>query len=191
SGVPASGGWLAALQGLVWAVCPARQAPPLARGNQPLADREFAQPSRFESALTALMGRPFGWLVVAEPTDLLDAEIAELRTEVNALRRHDEERSRFRTERVERRLAELDSFREAGLWRIRVLAGAATPDDLALLAPVLAGSADLSRHPYRLGSARSAMPLAEALLAKTADPDSGAEVPFLATAGRLAGLTRR
>src|SRR5262249_39657795 len=129
-----------------------------------------------------------------EPTDLLDAEVAELRTEVNVLRRHDEERSRFGTERAERRLAELDSFREAGLWNVRVLAGAATPDELAQLAPVLAGSADLSRHPYPLGSAQWAMPLAEALRAKTADGDSGAKVPFSATAGvlaALAGLPRR
>ena len=45
------------------------------------------------------MGRPFGWLVVAEPTDLIEAEIAELRTQLNVLRRYEEERARLDVER--------------------------------------------------------------------------------------------
>ena len=125
-GVPAGPGWLAAWDSLVWVLCPGRQAPPLAGPAARPAAPEPAQPTLFESALAALTGRPFGWLVVAEPTDLLDAEIAELRTQVNVLRRHDEEQSRFGAERTQRRLAELDAFREAGLWQVRVLAGAAT-----------------------------------------------------------------
>ncbi|HXZ70176.1 MAG TPA: ATP-binding protein, partial [Streptosporangiaceae bacterium] len=137
-GVPAGPGWLAAWDSLVWVLCPGRQAPPLA-GPAARPAPEPAQPTLFEAALAALTGRPFGWLVVAEPTELLDAEIAELRTQVNVLRRHDEEQSRFGAERTQRRLAELDAFREAGLWEVRVLAGAATQADAALLAPVLAG----------------------------------------------------
>src|SRR5258706_12155545 len=54
-----------------------------------------AAPTLFEAALTTLMTRPFGWLVVAEPTDLIDAEIAELRSELNVLRRFDKEQSRL------------------------------------------------------------------------------------------------
>src|SRR5260370_39890119 len=81
------------------------------------------QRTRFEAALTAVMGRPFGWLVVAEPTGLLDAEVAELRSQVAVLRQHDEERVRFDTQLAERRLAELDAFREAGLWTVRGLRG--------------------------------------------------------------------
>ncbi|HEY5987419.1 MAG TPA: ATP-binding protein, partial [Streptosporangiaceae bacterium] len=151
------------------------------------------QPTRFESALTSLLGRPFAWLVVAAPTDLLDAEVAELRTQVNVLRRHDEERSRFVAERAERRLAELDMFREAGLWDVRVLVGAATSEDLSLIAPVLVGSVEMSQHPYRLGHVQEPQSLAEALLAKAGKPDGGAQVPFAATAGvltALAGLPR-
>ena len=190
--MPASADWLAACDKLVWAPCPARQAPPLA-GQSP-GGRDGHQATRFESALTAAMGRPFGWLVVAEPTDLLDDEVAELRAQVTVLRQHDEERFRFDTQRAERRLAELDAFREAGLWTVRVLVGAATPEELALLAPVLAGSADLSHQPYRLGAAEAARPLAEALVAAGTGrgPDTG--VPFGATAGvltALAGLPRR
>ena len=108
------------------------------------------RPTLFESALQTLMGRPFGWLIVADPTDLLDAETAELRNQLTVLRRYEDEHARFEAGRAERRLAELDAFREAGLWNVRVLAGAATEQDLRLIAPVLVGSADLSAHPYRL-----------------------------------------
>src|SRR5215831_14104551 len=187
-GVPAGSGWLAAWDRLVWVVCPGRQALPLADAAAPWAPREPLQPTLFESALAALIGRPFGWLVVAEPTGLLDAEIAELRTQVNVLRRHDEEQSRFGAERTERRLAELDVFREAGLWHVRVLAGAATEADVARLAPVLVGSVDVSRHPYRLMAGRAPYRLAEALRATAADPPTGAVAPFPATAGVLAAL---
>jgi hypothetical protein len=207
-GVPAGPGWLAAWDGLVWVLCLGRQAPPLAgavaggspaagaftagvlpAGAQaPWAQREPLRPTLFESALAAFTGRPFGWLVVAEPTDLLDAEIAELRTQVNVLRRHDEEQSRFGAERTQRRLAELDAFREAGLWNVRVLAGAATAADAALLAPVLVGSVDMSHHPYRLVTGQVPYRLAEALRAKAADPPGEALAPFPATAGVLAPL---
>src|SRR5262245_39277611 len=187
-GVPAGLGWLAAWESLVWVICPGRQAPPLAGGQAPSAQREPLQPTLFESALAALIGRPFGWLVVAEPTDRLDTEIARLRTQVNVLRRHDEEQSRFGAERTERRLAELDALREAGLWDVRVLAGAATAADAAFLAPVLVGSVDTSHHPYRLVTGRISCRLAEALRATAADPPSEALAPFPATAGVLAAL---
>jgi uncharacterized protein len=200
-GVPAGAGWLAAWDSLVWVLCPARQAPPLADPGAPLARPEPPQPTLFESALAALAGRPFGWLVVAEPTGLLGTEIAELRTQVNVLRRHDEEQSRFGAERTERRLAELDAFAEAGLWDVRVIAGAATQTEAAQLAPVLVGSVDVSHHPYRLVTGRVPYRLAEALRARTAGPsetagapetaDSPGEAraPFPATAGVLAALT--
>jgi len=82
---------------------------------------------------------------------------------------------------------ELDAVRGAGLWTVRVLAGAATPGELALIAPVLAGAADLSHHPYRLGSAQAAQSLAEAL-APDPGPGAGPGVPFDATAGVLTAL---
>jgi uncharacterized protein len=207
-GVPVPDSWLADLDRLVWAPCPARQAPPLAgeqsgrgqrRGMPPGADPgqqggQRADPGDgyvplFESTLVSLMTRPFGWLVVAEPTDLIDAEIAELRTQLNVLRRYDEERARLDVERSERRLAELDAFREAGLWNVRVLAGAASEEELSLLAPVLVGSVGLAGHPYRLRSAEGVHELADALVVKLADERDGSEVPFAATAGALAALT--
>jgi uncharacterized protein len=187
-GVPAGPGWLGAWDSLVWVLCPGRQARPLAGDQTPWAQPEPLQPTLFESALAALTGRQFGWLVVAEPTDHLDTEIAQLRTQVNVLRRHDEEQSRFGADRTQRRLGELDALREAGLWDVRVLAGAATPADAALLAPVLVGSVDTSHHPYRLVTGRAPCRLAEALRATATDPLSEALAPFPATAGVLASL---
>ncbi len=165
-------------------------APWLAAG----AGLASAAPTLFEAALTTLMGRPFGWLVVAEPTELVDAEIAELRGNLNAARRFDEERSRFEAERAAGRLAELDAFREAGLWNVRVLVGAADADQLSLIAPMLVGAADLSSHPYRLRGPDRARDLADALAAKSSGPADDSAVPFAATAGilaALAGLPRR
>src|SRR5579859_1814710 len=116
-GVPAAADWVAACGALLWAACPGRQAPPLL--TQPAPGQETSQPGRFESALAAARGMPFGWLVVAEPTGLLDAEEAELRAQGTVLRQHDQERLRSDTDRAQRRLAELDAFREAGLWAVR------------------------------------------------------------------------
>ncbi|HEY6279370.1 MAG TPA: ATP-binding protein [Streptosporangiaceae bacterium] len=187
-GRPPSPGWLAAFDSLVWMLCPGRQAIPLATASPSVTHPEPPLPTLFESSLTAQLGRPFGWLVVAEPAGQLDAEIGELRTEVNVLRRHDEEQSRFGADRAERRLAELDTYRDAGLWQVRVMAGAATPADLALLAPVLVGSVELGHHPYRLATGQVPLRLAEALRETTADPLTGAHAPFPATAGVLAAL---
>jgi hypothetical protein len=193
-GVPAAPGWLAACERLVWAPCPGRQALPLLSEPASVADQEARQPGRFESALAVARSWPFGWLVVAEPTRLLDQEAAGLRTQVTVLRHHDEETLRFGTDRAIRRLAELDAFREAGLWLVRVLVGAGSAGDLARIGPVLAGSADLGHHPYRLGMCLDPQPLAEALAAKAGDSEAQAQVPFLATAGlltALAGLPQR
>jgi uncharacterized protein len=184
-GAPIGGQWRAELDEMVWTSCPGRQAPPLA-GQEHHA--------LFESALVSLMDRRFGWLVVAEPAEVIDAEVAELRTELNVLRRYEEERSRLDVERAQRRMAELDTFREAGLWSVRVLAGAATAGELRLLAPLLVGSVDLGKHPYRLRSGIEAAGLTGALGSKAQDASDGAVTPFAVTAGALAalaGLPRR
>ncbi len=212
-GVRLPGSLLADLDRLIWAPCPGRQALPLGgdqgdqdgrwsagrpprigqrengaqRGRDQAAGQQ--QATLFESALTTLISRPFGWLVVAEPTARLDAETADLRTQLNVLRRYDEEHARFDADRAQHRLAELDAFREAGLWNVRVLAGAATEDELRLIAPVLVGSIDLGAHPYRLRTVAGARDLADALVTKHLDASDGAEVPFAVTAGALVALT--
>lgn len=193
------------LDQLVWGPCPGRQALPLAaepgRPDPQAAPWLGASaglpaqlPGLFESALTTLMARPFGWLVVAEPTDLIDVEAADLRAQLNALRRFDEERSRFDADRIARRLGELDAFREAGLWNIRVLVGASDTDQLNVIAPMLIGAIDLTSHPYRLRVPDRALDLADALAATGGDAADSSAVPFSATAGvlaALAGLPRR
>jgi hypothetical protein len=195
-GVPYSDHLMAELGQLVWAPCPGRQAPQLPGdqgGGSWLATAgpglAGPAPSLFESALTTLMARPFGWLVIADPTDLIDAECDALRSELNAARRFDEERSRFESDRMARRLGELDAFREAGLWNVRVLVGAADAEQLSLIGPMLVGSADLSSHPYRLRGPDRARDLADALAGKMNDPVDGSAAPFAATAGVLAALT--
>jgi hypothetical protein len=187
-GAPAAADWVTACGALVWAPCPGRQALPLLSGPAPAAGPEARQPGRFESALAAARARPFGWLAVAEPTGLLEDEVAGLRTQVTVLRQHDEETLRSGTDKAIRRLAELDAFREAGLWLVRVLVGAGSAGELARIGPVLAGSADLGHHPYRLGMCLGPRPLPEALAAQAVDPGAEAQVPFLATAGLLAAL---
>ncbi|MDP9863233.1 MULTISPECIES: ATP-binding protein [Streptosporangium] len=189
--------WLRDLSDLAWTACPGRQAPPLGGRREPDAD-ELRRPTLFESTLVTLMSRPFAWLVVAEQTDLLDAEVAHLRTQLNVLRQYGDasERSRYDAERAERRMQELDAFREAGLWSVRVLAGAAGPEELRQIAPVLVGSAEMSHHPYRLRSALAGpvYGFAEALSVTLQDPTDGTAAPFAATAGALAalaGLPRR
>jgi hypothetical protein len=190
-GVAVDGNMLADLDQLVWVACPGRQVPPAAQdgaGSGPV-EGAAALPTLFESALQTLMGRPFGWLIVADPTDLLEAETAELRSQLTVLRRYDEEQARFDADRAEHRLAELDAYREAGLWNVRVLVGASSGPELRLIAPLLVGSADLRVHPYRLRCAEGAQEFADVLAAKMADPADGSQVPFAATAGALAALT--
>jgi hypothetical protein len=154
----------------------------------------MAGPTLFESALTTLMTRTFGWLVIAEPTDFIDAEIADLRARLTVLNRFDEEQSRFDADRAANRLAELDAFHEAGLWQVRVLVGAADAEQLSVLAPMLVGAVDLSAHPYRLRGPGRAVDLAAALAATSAAEADEPAVPFAATASvlaALAGLPRR
>lgn len=187
---PIGDGWLAALDPLTWISCPARQAPPLVDHENQEPD-QLAVPTLFESTLTTLMNRRFVWLVIARPVDDLDKEIAELRTSLDAARAFEAERSRFEVERAERRMVELDTFREGGLWEVRVLVGSGSAEEVREIAPVLAGSVDIGHHPYRLrsgGTASTVDRLAEVLRSEVKDESGDAVAPFTATAGVLASL---
>jgi hypothetical protein len=194
-GVEIGDHWLDQAGRLVWTRCPGRLAVPL---SGPGHDG----PSMFESTLVTLMDRPFGWLVVADQCEerVLDAEVRELQHDLRMLRRPGDDQVRLSVERAERRLAELDAFREAGLWNVQVLAGAASPQELDQIAPVLVGSMEMSHHPYRLRSGQQQLRLADALLTDPSafQPMAGASPtrsdgtelrsPFRVTAGALAGL---
>ncbi|RKS71149.1 DNA helicase HerA-like ATPase [Actinomadura pelletieri DSM 43383] len=195
-GAPIGDGWLRQADRMVWTRCPGRLAPQVGRAD--------AGPGLFEATLVTLMERPFGWFVVADPCDerLIDTEMRELHHELRMLRRGEDEQARLAVARADQRLAELDAFREAGLWQVRVLAGAATEAELGQIAPVLVGSMELGHHPYRLrsgygsGSFRAMLQRAPsegpATVRSVAEPEQ--RFPFVATAGALAalaGLPRR
>ncbi|SEG86007.1 DNA helicase HerA, contains HAS-barrel and ATPase domains [Thermomonospora echinospora] len=204
-GVPVGEEWLRQAGRMVWTRCPGRPAPPVSRTET------VSGPSLFESTLVTLMDRPFGWFVVAEPADerLIDVEIRELQHELRMLRRGEDEQARLDVARAERRLAELDAFHQAGLWQVRVLAGAASLEELARVAPVLVGSMELTHHPYRLRAGYGSGSFAEVLQPVAPSPvaphprqsphtrpaaDAEPRFPFAATAGALAalaGLPRR
>src|SRR5438046_1489687 len=92
-----------------------------ARG--PVRGAGRAGPGLFEYTLVTLMEQAFCWLVIAEPCayQALRDELTDLRYELQVQRRGEDG---LAVERLERRLAELDAFGEAGLWNVRVLAGA-------------------------------------------------------------------
>ncbi len=178
-GVEIGDGWLADAARMTWNRCPARLAPPLT------PSRSDTGPSLFESTLVTLMGRPFGWLVIAEQCgeQVLKEEVTDLQYELQMQRRGDDG---LAVERLERRMAELDAFQEAGLWSVRVLAGAESARELERIAPVLVGSVEMSHHPYRLRSGERSVRFHEAMHVDTQDNDLRS--PFIATAGALAAL---
>ncbi|MFD0691521.1 ATP-binding protein [Actinomadura fibrosa] len=193
-GVPIGDGWLRQAERMAWTRCPGRLAPQVGRTE--------AGASLFESTLVTLMERPFGWFVVADPCDerLIDTEMRELHHELRMLRRGEDEQARLAVARADQRLAELDAFREAGLWQVRVVAGAATQAELGQIAPVLVGSMELGHHPYRLRSGHGSGSFADMLRPDAAPAplrpmsESEQRFPFTATAGALAalaGLPRR
>ncbi|GAA1872891.1 ATP-binding protein [Actinomadura bangladeshensis] len=191
-GMPIGDGWLRQAERMAWTRCPGRLAPQGAGGG----------PGLFEATLVTLMERPFGWFVVADPCDerMIDDEVRELQHELRMLRRGEDEHARLAVARADQRLAELDAFREAGLWQVRVVAGAASQEELGQIAPVLVGSMELGHHPYRLRSGQGSGSFSEMLSPGTAPVpvrpmgESEQRFPFIATAGALAalaGLPRR
>src|SRR5690606_33768153 len=103
---------------------------------------ESARPS-LEDGLLSVWMQPFAWMLVAEPLTAPEPE-----------RRHREVRQAA----------------TSGLWRVHLMAGAATPRDAARVAALVCASADLGRLPYAL------VP--------------GAEGPFEASTQLVAALAR-
>ena len=180
-GLPVAGGCADDLDRLVWVPCLA------VRGPGPRRPEAVRGPSLFETALVALMRRPFGWLVVAEPVG--PDEGAEARAGGAAEEEGGgAEEGAGAGEGAGRGLPARDGGGGTGLWSVRVLAGASGPAELDVLAPLLAGSVELGPYPFRLRGDTGAEPLEEALSARRHDPGDGAQSPFLVTAGTLAAL---
>ena len=121
------------------------------------ADPQAAGPGQLigpslEDGLLAAWPGAFGWLVLAEPAGR--AELEELTFGVyaaqGAAQRFDNPRAQLSVRRLQERHAELRHAASAGLWRVRVLAGAAGGAEAAEVAGLLCASADLGGLPYGL-----------------------------------------
>ncbi|MGF1648500.1 MAG: helicase HerA domain-containing protein, partial [Kineosporiaceae bacterium] len=137
------------------------------------------------------LGRPFGWVVVAEPipSDRLEAEIVRWRTHLGLLRaKATSESHQVDLERGRRRFRELVTARAGGLWDVHVLAGGLSPADARLVASLLSHAVSAQPSPLVLVPDSHAGPLDEAWRRTVAGPD-GTTSPFTAggeTVARLA-----
>ena len=115
------------------------------------------RPSLEDGLLSAWLG-PFGWLLLAEPAD--EGTLEELTSQVALAQleaqRSDSPRAKLAERRAAARHAELRQAASTGLWRVHLLAGAATPQQAAQVAGLLRASTDLAGLPYALLPARRA-----------------------------------
>ncbi len=157
-----------------------------------------AGPSLEDGLLAAWPGA-FAWLVLAEPAGR--AELEELTFGVyaaqGAAQRFDNPQAQLSVRRLQDRHAELRQAASAGLWRIRVLAGAEGAPEAAEVAGLLCASADLAALPYGLvprpGCGRLDRVLTTVKATAAAlDIDSGPEPasPFYGSSAVLAALAR-
>ncbi|WP_207945970.1 ATP-binding protein [Actinomadura sp. 7K534] len=112
-----------------------------------------ARPS-LEDGLLSVWMQPFAWLLVAEPmtapeTERLADRLADRQQHAQSMAEMSPEYS-VTAVRMERRHREVRQAATSGLWRVHLLAGAATPRAAARVAALVCASADLSRLPYAL-----------------------------------------
>ena len=150
-----------------------------------------------EDGLLAAWPEAFAWLVLAEPAGR--AELEELTfgvyTAQGAAQRFDNPRAQLSVRRLQDRHAELRLAASAGLWRVRLLAGAAGRAEAAEVAGLLCASADLTGLPYGLvtvpGCGRLEQLLTEAKTSPgSMDADPEPASPFYGSSKVLAALAR-
>ncbi len=169
----------------------ATQAP----ASQPTGPAQSVRPSLEDGLLAAWPGA-FAWLVLAEPAGR--AELDELTFGVyaaqGAAQRFDNPQAQLSVRRLQDRHAELRQAASAGLWRIRVLAGADGGPEAAEVAGLLCASADLTGLPYGLvpvpGCGRLDRVLTAAKTALDIDADPEPASPFYGSSAVLAALAR-
>ena len=115
------------------------------------------RPSLEDGLLSAWLG-PFAWLLLAEPAgagtvEELTGQAARAQLEAQ---RSDSPRAKLAERRAAARHEELRQAASAGLWRVHLLAGAATPEQAEQVAGLLRASTDLAGLPYALLPARPA-----------------------------------
>jgi len=115
------------------------------------------RPSLEDGLLSAWLG-PFGWLLLTEPVDVATLEEMTSKVALTQLeaQRNDSPRAKLAERRAAARHAELRQAASTGLWRVHLLAGAATPQQAAQVAGLLRASTDLAGLPYGLLPARPA-----------------------------------
>jgi uncharacterized protein len=154
-----------------------------------------AGPSLEDGLLAAWPGA-FAWLVLAEPAGR--AELEELTFGVyaaqSAAQRFDNPQAQLSVRRLQDRHAELRQAASAGLWRVRLLAGAAGGPEAAEVAGLLCASADLAGLPYGLvpvpGYGRLDRVLTAAKTGLDIDADPEPASPFYGSSAMLAALAR-
>jgi hypothetical protein len=120
-----------------------------------------------ENGLLSAWQGPFGWLLVAEPADAatVNTLTADAAHEQLAAGGFDSPQAKLAERRWSARHTELRQAASTGLWRVHLLAGAATPGQAAQVAGLLRASVDLTGLPYALlpaGPADAPPPLADA-----------------------------
>jgi hypothetical protein len=117
------------------------------------AETRDVAPSLEDGLLSAWLG-PFAWLLIAEPVG--QETIADMAWQAAsaqlAAQQVSSPRSQLAARRAGARHTELRQAASAGLWRVHLHAGAATPDSAARVAALLCASADLRGLPYALVS---------------------------------------
>ncbi len=130
----------------------------------------LAPPSLEDGLLSAWLGA-FAWLLLAEP--IPGGELDELTSQAAlsqlTAQQSSSPRSQVSAHRAQARHAELRRAASTGMWRVHLLAGAATPDDAAQVAGLLCASADLAGLPYALVAIPGTGPL-PAMLGGTIEP---------------------
>ncbi len=117
-------------------------------------------PPSLENGLLPAWPGPFGWLLVAEPIPqgVLEELTSQVALEQLNAQRADSPRAKLAERRAAARHAELRQAASTGLWRVHLLAGAATTGQAEQVAGLLRASTDLAGLPYGLLPARPAVP---------------------------------
>jgi DNA helicase HerA-like ATPase len=125
-----------------------------------------AEPSLEDGLLSAWLD-PFAWLLLAEPVG--EAEINDLAADAAhqqlAAENYRSPRSKLAARRAGAWHEELREGITAGMWRVHLLAAAATPHDARRVARLVCASADLRGLPYGLTVRNGAAPLPDTLAA--------------------------
>ena len=118
---------------------------------------QSGRPSLEDGLLSAWLG-PFAWLLLAEPAD--PGTLGDLTSETSLAQleaqRSDSPRAQLSERRAAARHTELRQAASTGLWRVHLLAGAATAEQAEQVAGLLRASSDLTGLPYALLPARDA-----------------------------------